>query len=109
MTSVDGFSVTLRRKSCSHAGNVLTQSWNVLHVVGCGVTSMGLFEVGGSEHRTSVAVSRSTVTGIASMSGRVSANVLLFETARKRRAYMIWAGRYFQEDLVPVVAVEDTC
>jgi hypothetical protein len=66
MTSVDGFSVTLRRKSCSHAGNVLTQSWNVLHVVGCGVTSMGLFEVGGSEHRTSVAVSRSTVTGIAS-------------------------------------------
>jgi hypothetical protein len=40
-----------------------------MHVVGCGVASMGLFEVSRSEHRSSVAVSRSTVTGIASMSG----------------------------------------
>jgi hypothetical protein len=56
------------------------------------LASMGLFEVGGSEYRSSVAVSRSTVTGVASMSGRSSANVLLFETARKRRAYVIWAG-----------------
>jgi hypothetical protein len=55
-----------------------------LHVVG--LASVWLFEAGGSEHGISVAVSRSTVTGIASMSGRSSANVLLFKTARKRRA-----------------------
>jgi hypothetical protein len=53
---------------------------------------MGLFEVGGSEHRSSVAVSRRTVTSTAAMSGRASANVLLFETARKRRVCVIWAG-----------------
>jgi hypothetical protein len=77
--------VTLGSKSCSHVGNVLTQSLNVVHVVWCGVAGMGLFEVGGSDHRSSVAVSR--VTGIVSTSGRSSANMLLFETARKRRAY----------------------
>jgi hypothetical protein len=66
--TVDGFSVTLRSKSCSHVGNVLTYSLNVVHVVGCGVASMGLFKVSRSEHRSRVAVSRSTVTGIASMS-----------------------------------------
>jgi hypothetical protein len=37
--------------------------------------SMGLFEVGGREHRSNVTVSRRTVTGTASMSGRTSANV----------------------------------
>jgi hypothetical protein len=43
---------------------------------------MGLFEVGGSEHRSSVVVSRRTVTGSASISGPASAKVKVFETAR---------------------------
>jgi hypothetical protein len=48
--------------------------------------------MGGSEHRSSVGVSRRTVTGTASISGRASAEVLLFETARSQRVCVTWAG-----------------
>jgi hypothetical protein len=48
-------------------GKVVTWSLNVVLVVVCIVSSMGVFEIGGSEHRSSVGVSRRTVTGTASI------------------------------------------
>jgi hypothetical protein len=40
--------------------------------------------MGGNEHQSSVGVSGRTETGTASISGRASAKVLLFETSRSR-------------------------
>jgi hypothetical protein len=55
----------------------------------CIVSSTGLFEVGGSEYRSSFAVSRRTGTGTASVSGRASAKVFLFGTAKNRQSSLV--------------------
>jgi hypothetical protein len=56
------------------------------------VSSTGAFGIGENEHRSSVGVSRRTVTGTAFISERLSAKVLLFDTAKNRRVCVIWAG-----------------
>jgi hypothetical protein len=54
------------------------------------------FEIGGSEHRSSVGVSRRTVTGTVSSSVRASLKLLLFGTARNQRVCAILPGLYCQ-------------
>jgi hypothetical protein len=60
---------------------------NVILVESRVVSSVGLFRVGGSEHRSSVSVSRRIVTGIASVSG--CASLLHLYLAKSRRSSVL--------------------
>jgi hypothetical protein len=84
-------------RSSPHVGKVVTWSLNVVFVVVCIVSSSGAFGMGGSKHWSSAGISRKTVMGTASSSGRVSSlKMLLFVTARNWRLCVISSGWYCQ-------------
>ncbi len=92
-------SVALTNKSRFHSGRVEMQSPNVAHIVVGIVSCKVSVGMSGSEHRMSVLLSGSTVTGTASGGGRESWKVAapLVDTVMHRRENSTFAEWYFQE------------